>query len=85
MWQSQLPACIIAMLLLLCTEHPLVVCTHVTPTCSNGEPALTHLQVMAVISINSVYESENVQLPDWQKDEEILPGACLAAMIFPIC
>jgi gamma-aminobutyric acid type B receptor len=34
---------------------------------------------MAVISTNSVYESENVQLPDWQKGEEILPGAFLAA------
>ena len=34
---------------------------------------------MAVVSTNGVYESDNVQLPDWQKGEEILPGAHLTA------
>ena len=74
-------ACIIMMLLLPCSEHPLVECTHGTPTCSTREPTLTHLKVMAVVSINSVYESDNIQqlLPDWQNSEEILPGAYLAA------
>ena len=63
MWQSQLPACIIVTLLLLCIAN-------VTPTCSTKERA--HLQVMVVIPTESVY---NIQLPDWQKGEEILPGA----------
>jgi gamma-aminobutyric acid type B receptor len=34
---------------------------------------------VVVISTNSEYKSDNVQLPDWQKGEEILPGARLAA------
>ena len=80
MWQSQLPPCITVMLLLLCIDHPLVVCTDVTPTCSTREPTHTHnMQVMAVVSTNGVYESDNVQLADWQKSEEILPGAQIAA------
>ena len=81
MWQSQLPPCVTVMLLLLCIDHPLVVCTNVTPTCSTREPtrARTHMQVMAVVSTNGVYQSDNVQLPDWQKSEEILPGALIAA------
>ena len=72
-------ACNTVMLLLLCIEHSLVVCTH--PTCSTREPTCTHIQVMAVVSTSSVYESDNIQqlLPDWQKGEEILPGAHLAA------
>ena len=79
MWQSQLPPCVTVMLLLLCIDHPLVVCTDVTPTCSTKEPTHTHLQVIAVVSTNGVYQSDNVQLPDWQKSEEILPGAQIAA------
>ena len=71
------------MLLLLCIDHPLVVCTDVTPTCSAREPTRIHLKVMAVVSTNGVYESDNVQLPDWQKGEEILPGAHLAANDIP--
>ena len=63
MWQSQLPACIIVTLLLLCIAN-------VTPTCSTTERA--HLQVIVVIPTESVY---NIQLPNWQKGEEILPGA----------
>ena len=66
-------ACIIVMLLML------VVCTYVTPTCSTKEPTRTYLQVMAVVSTSSVYESDNKLLPDWQKSEGILPGAHLAA------
>ena len=67
MRQILLPACVIVMLLLqdLCIEYPSVACTYVTPTCSTREPA--HLQVMAVIPIDSVYKSEDIQLPDWQK------------------
>ena len=34
---------------------------------------------MAVVSTNGVYQSDNVQLADWQKSEEILPGAQIAA------
>ena len=51
------------MLLLLCSEHLLVVCTDVTPTCSTREPTHTHLQlqVMAIVSTSSVYESDNIQ------------------------
>ena len=79
MWQSQLPPCVTVMLLLLCIDHPLVVCTDVTPTCSTREPTRTHLKAMAVVSTNGVYQSDNVQLPDWQKSEEILPGALIAA------
>ena len=78
MWQSQLPPCVTVMLLLLCIDHPLVVCTDVTPTCSTREPTRTHIQVIAVVSTNGVYQSDNVQLPDWQKSEEILPGAQIA-------
>ena len=41
------------------------------------EPA--HLQVMAAIPTDSVYESvDDMQLPNWQKGEEILQGAHLA-------
>ena len=79
MWQSQLPACVTVMLLLLSIDHPSVVCTDVTPTCSTREPTCTHLQVMAVVSTNGVYESDNIQLADWQKSEEILPGVQIAA------
>ena len=77
MWQSQLPSCVVVMLLLLCIEYPLVTCINVTPACSTKEPA--HLQVMAVIPTDSVYESDNTYLPNWQKGEELLPGAHLAA------
>ena len=31
MWQSHLPPCVTVMLLLLCVDHPSVVCTDVTP------------------------------------------------------
>ena len=79
MWQSQLPPCVTIMLLLLFIDPPLVVCTDVTPTCSTREPTCTHLQVMAIVSTNGVCEADNVQLPDWQKSEEILPGAQIAA------
>ena len=75
-WQSQLPVGIAVMLLLLCIEYPSVACTNATPACSTREPA--HLQVMAVISTDSVYESDDIYLPNWIKEEEILPGAYLA-------
>ena len=66
------------MLLLLCMESPLVVYSSVTPTCNTRE-LLTHLQVMAVIPTNNVYEPNDIQYPDWQKGEEILPGESIAA------
>ena len=77
-WQSQLPECIIVISLLLCIEYPLVVCTNATLACSIREPA--NLQVVAVIPTDSVNKSvDDIQLSNWQKGEEILPGAHLAA------
>ena len=77
-WQSQLPwpVSVAVMLLLLCIEYPLVACTNATPACSTREPE--NLQVMAVIPTDSVYESDDIQMPDWIKEEELLPGAYLA-------
>ena len=79
MWQAQMLVSFLVMILLLCMESPLatVACTSVTPASNTHEFA--HLQVMAVIPTNNAYESDQVQLPDWQKGEEILPGASIAA------
>ena len=65
------------LLLLLCTDYSLVVCSTIVRVVSNTRESQP-LQVMAVIP--TAYDSGDAKLtPDWKRGEEILPGAHLAA------
>ena len=77
MGQPQLPVGFAVILtILLSSEYSLGICNNnVTTVCSTNESAIL---VLAVIS--TVYESDDMtQLLTWEKGEEILPGAHLAA------
>ena len=76
MCQPQLPVGVAVMLtFLLFSKYSLVTCTNnVTPTTKES----TVLQVMVVIPIANK-SGDITQLPNWEKGEEMLPGAHLAA------
>ena len=65
------------LIILLCCEYSLVTCTGgMTPLVSTKERSA--LQVMVVIP--TAYTSNDItRIPQWEKGEEILPGAHLAA------
>ena len=68
----------IILIILLCSEYSLVTSTSgMTPLFSRKERSA--LQVMVVIPTAAYTSNDITQIPQWEKEKEILPGAHLAA------